>query len=92
MNSDLRLLSYTLGAGKLLFIDIKERVGLALIDTKVFSTGLVLLRYQLDKDKVPALDCVSLLAPCRAEARLQQSKGSTLPLRKTISRKKSWKR
>jgi len=38
-----------LGAGKPLFIDIEKRIGLGLIDTKVFSSGLVLLRYSLDK-------------------------------------------
>jgi dihydrofolate reductase len=38
-----------LGAGKPLFIEIKKRIGLELIDTKVFSSGLVFLRYKLDK-------------------------------------------
>lgn len=35
-----------LGAGKPLFIDIKERKNLKLIDTKVYSTGLVILIYE----------------------------------------------
>lgn len=38
-----------LGAGKPLFIDIKERNKLKLIDTKVYSTGLVILIYKPDK-------------------------------------------
>jgi dihydrofolate reductase len=35
-----------LGAGKPLFIDITQRVKLELIDTKVYSTGLVRLNYR----------------------------------------------
>ena len=38
-----------LGAGKPLFMDIRKRVGLKLIDTKQYATGLVMLRYQLDR-------------------------------------------
>ncbi len=34
-----------LGAGKPLFIDIKESKNLELTDSKVFSNGLVILRY-----------------------------------------------
>ncbi|MPN20233.1 putative protein YyaP [bioreactor metagenome] len=34
-----------LGQGKPLFIDIKERVGLKLVDTKTFSSGVVQLCY-----------------------------------------------
>lgn len=37
-----------LGAGKPLFIDVRKRIGLELIDTKMFSSGLVLFRYRLD--------------------------------------------
>ena len=39
-----------LGAGKSLFIDIKKRVKLKLIDTKVYSTGLVMLLYKPDRN------------------------------------------
>ena len=35
-----------LGAGKPLFTNIKERKKLELIDTKTYSTGLVMLTYQ----------------------------------------------
>ena len=35
-----------LGAGKPLFIDIKERKNLKLIDTNTYSTGLVMMRYE----------------------------------------------
>ncbi len=38
-----------LGNGKPLFIDIKERGKLSLIDTKTFSTGLVQLFYKIEK-------------------------------------------
>jgi len=38
-----------LGVGKPLFIDIEKRIGLELIDSKVYSSGLVLLRHKLDK-------------------------------------------
>lgn len=38
-----------LGAGKQLFQDMKQRVGLQLIDTKVYSSGLVFMRYLADK-------------------------------------------
>jgi len=34
-----------LGAGKPLFIDIKERKHLDLVDSKVYSNGLIMLRY-----------------------------------------------
>jgi dihydrofolate reductase len=37
-----------LGAGKPLFIDIKERKKLKLLTTKVYSTGLVSLHYEVD--------------------------------------------
>ncbi|GAB3557527.1 dihydrofolate reductase family protein [Spirosoma fluminis] len=36
-----------LGAGKPLFINLKDRVHLTLIDSKTYSTGLVALYYQL---------------------------------------------
>ncbi|RDW22120.1 dihydrofolate reductase family protein [Oceanobacillus chungangensis] len=39
-----------LGQGKPLFIDIKERVNLRLIDTKRFSSGVVQLCYQLNEE------------------------------------------
>ncbi len=38
-----------LGAGKPLFSDIRQRVDLQLIDTKVYSSGLVRLHYRSDK-------------------------------------------
>jgi dihydrofolate reductase len=38
-----------LGSGKPLFSGIKERIGLQLIDTKTYSTGLVSLTYTLNK-------------------------------------------
>jgi dihydrofolate reductase len=37
-----------LGEGKPMFIDIKQRVDLKLVETKVFSSGVVQLRYHLN--------------------------------------------
>ena len=39
-----------LGEGKPLFIDIKERMNLRLIDTKRFSSGVVQLCYHLNEE------------------------------------------
>jgi dihydrofolate reductase len=38
-----------LGAGKSLFIDIKHRLNLKLVDTKIFSSGVVQLIYHASK-------------------------------------------
>lgn len=40
-----------LGSGKPLFEDLKERIGLKLIDTRVFKSGVVELSYEPEKPK-----------------------------------------
>jgi hypothetical protein len=38
-----------LGGGKPLFHNVRQRLNLRLLDTKTFSTGLVSLKYAIDK-------------------------------------------
>ncbi|MBS4174292.1 dihydrofolate reductase family protein [Bacillus sp. FJAT-49736] len=40
-----------LGEGKPLFMDIEKRVGLKMVETKTFSSGVVQLIYHLDKNE-----------------------------------------